>query len=474
MQRIQIDKVKHITKNTNNIQPGSAYFCFKGEKFNGHDFIQEAFNKGAVYVVGDESHNIENYIQVENVNQEMARLAMQVFNFNQDMMKFIAVTGTDGKTSTSLIISEILNKFTKASYLGTSGLFINGEELEYNGMTTPFADELYSNFATAKKNQSEYFVMEASSHSLEQERAYGLNYDIAIFTNLTSEHIDFHKTMENYYQAKAKLFDLLKPDGIGIINIDSEYGERLYNEKKNHRKLVTMGKNVEADYQITNIKETLSGTTFDLTYKGIIYPVKTKLLVEFNVYNLTQAIAALHQLGYNLETIIELADGFVVAGRMELIRNEELANVIIDFAHTPDSILKIMKFVEKLKTNEQVFVLTGTAGERDSQKRPEMGKNAARGADVLILTEDDPRSEDVLAINNDLKKGINLESVQVVEIVDRRAAIKYALTNSKNNDIIVMLGKGGQKKMYYDGYTTQYIEREITEELIKEVINERK
>ncbi len=474
MQKVQIDKITNITKNTNNIKDGSAYFCFKGEKFNGHDFIEEAFAKGASYVFGTQEHSNPNYIQVTNINQEMALIAQKVFKFKQEMMKFIAITGTDGKTSTALIISEILNKVTKASYLGTSGLFINGEENDYNGMTTPFADELYQNFATAKANESEYFVMEASSHSLEQERAFGLKYNAAIFTNLTSEHIDFHKTMENYYQAKAKLFDLLTDDGFGIINIDSEYGMRLYNEKKADIKVYSVGLNSEADYKITNIKESLTGTTFELTYNQKTYVVKTKLLVEFNVYNLTQAIACLHQSGYQLEQIIELADNFVVPGRMELIRNEKVANVIIDFAHTPDSIYKIMNFVDKVKTNEQVFVLTGTAGERDSQKRPEMGKNAAHGADVLILTEDDPRSESVTAINQDLKKGIDLKTVRVVEIENRKEAIKYALTNAKNNDIIVMLGKGGQKKMYYDGYTTQYIEREITEELIKEVINERK
>ncbi len=474
MKRIPINKVSNITKNTNNIEEGSVYFCFKGEKFNGHDFIEQAFNAGAIYVVGTEVNEYPNYIQVEDVNAAMAGLAQDVYEFRQEMMKFIAVTGTDGKTSTALIISEILNKVTKASYLGTSGLFINGEENDYNGMTTPFADELYRNFAMAKNHESEYFVMEASSHSLEQKRAYGLKYDVAIFTNLTSEHIDFHKTMENYYQAKNKLFDLLTPNGFAVINIDSEYGMRLYQERKNELKIYTVGKSNEADYQILNIKESLSGTEFDLKVNNEIHHVKTKLLVEFNVYNLTEAIVSLVGLGFDLDMIIDLASDFVVPGRMELIHNEELANIIIDFAHTPDSILKIMEFVKQVKTDEHVYVLTGSAGERDSQKRPQMGKNASHGADVIILTEDDPRSENVLTINNDLKQGIDCEALKVVEIINRPEAIKYALTNAKNNDIIVMLGKGGQKKMYYDGYTTQYIEREITEELIKEVINERK
>ncbi len=474
MINLNLSEVTNITKSTNEIQQGSIYCCFKGAKFNGHDFIEQAFTNGAKYVIGSESHNIENYFQVENVNAEMAMQAQKLYDFKQEDLNFYAITGTDGKTSTALIMSEILNTLDNpTSYLGTSGLFVNGEEVDYNGMTTPFADELYRNFKTAKDAGSKNFVMEVSSHSLEQERAYGLKYDVAIFTNLTSEHIDFHKTMENYYQAKAKLFDLLTPTGVGIINIDSEYGLRLYNERKDQN-LVAIGKSDEADFQISDIEESLTGTTFKLTNNGSTYTVNAKLLVEFNVYNLTQAIVALVNRGYDIETVIAAANDFVVPGRMELMVNEDVANVIIDFAHTPDSILKIMEFVAKVKQDQRVFVVTGSAGERDSSKRGTMGANAAHGADVLILTEDDPRSESVASINADIKSGIKTGEVELVEIESRPDAIKYALTNAQINDIIILLGKGGQKKMYYDGYTTQYIEKDITEEKIKEVINERK
>lgn len=473
MINLNLENVSNITKNTNEIVPGTIYCCFKGAKFNGHDFIKEAFEKGAVYVVGSEAHDIENYFQVEYVNAAMASLAQRIYGFEQDMMKFIGITGTDGKTSTALIISEILNRITKASYLGTSGLFVNGEEVDYNGMTTPFADELYRNFNTAKTAKSEYFVMEVSSHSLEQKRAYGLKYDVAVFTNLTNEHIDFHKTMENYYLAKAKLFNLINENGTAVINTDSEYGARLASELTDVN-VIKIGKNSEADFRIQNIKESLSGTEFELVINEQIHTVKSKLLVEFNVYNLTEAIASLYARGFDLEQVISLASDFVVPGRMELIVNEQLANIIIDFAHTPDSILKIMQFVEKVKCDQRVFVVTGSAGERDSSKRPEMGRNAATGADVLILTEDDPRSENVKDINADLKSDLDLNKIDVKEIESRPEAIKYAITNAQNNDIIILLGKGGQKKMYYDGYTTQYIEREITEQIIKEVINEQK
>ncbi len=471
MINLNLENVTNITKNTNEIKAGTIYCCFKGAKFNGHDFIKDAFEKGAIYVIGSEAHEVENYIQVEDVNSEMAMLAQKIYGFDQEMMKFIGVTGTDGKTSTALIISEILNRMTKASYLGTSGLFVNGKEVDYNGMTTPFADELYRNFQTASAATSEYFVMEVSSHSLEQKRAYGLKYDVAVFTNLTNEHIDFHKTMENYYLAKAKLFNLINKNGAAVINTDSEYGARLASELSDV-KVIKVGKNSEADFKIQNIKESLSGTEFELVVDNQVYSVYSKLLVEFNVYNLTEAIAALYAQGYDLNKVISLASDFVVPGRMELMVNDKLANIVIDFAHTPDSILKIMQFVEKVKHNQKVYVVTGSAGERDSSKRPEMGRNAATGADVLILTEDDPRSESVANINRDLKKDLDLTKLDVLEIESRPEAIKYAITNAENNDIIILLGKGGQKKMYYDGYTTQYIEREVTEQTIKEVINE--
>lgn len=473
MINLDLIEVTNITKSTDQITQGSIYCCFTGAKFNGHDFINDAFSKGAKYVIGTEAYSINNYYQVENINAEMAMQAQKLYNFKQDDLNFYAITGTDGKTSTALIMSEILNTLNDpASYLGTSGLFINGEEVDYNGMTTPFADELYRNFQMAKAAKSNNFVMEVSSHSLEQERAYGLKYDVAIFTNLTSEHIDFHKTMENYYQAKAKLFNLLTPTGVGIINIDSEYGARLYAERSDLN-LVAIGKNADADYVISEIKESLTGTCFNLTNNNHTYRVDAKLLVEFNVYNLTQAIVALVNRGYDIETVIGAANNFVVPGRMELMVNEEVANVIIDFAHTPDSILKIMEFVAKVKKDQKVYVVTGSAGERDSSKRPVMGKNAAHGADVLILTEDDPRSEAVSDINNDIKAGIDLSTIELIEIENRSDAIKYALTKAQINDIIILLGKGGQKKMYYDGYTTQYIEKQITQEKIKEVINER-
>ncbi len=474
MINLNLTDVTNITKSTNEIQKGSIYCCFKGAKFNGHDFIKQAFENGAKYVIGSEECELENYFQVENVNAEMAMQAQKLYDFKQEDLNFYAITGTDGKTSTALIMSEILNTLNDpTSYLGTSGLFVNGEEVDYNGMTTPFADELYRNFKIAKDAGSKNFVMEVSSHSLEQERAYGLKYDVAIFTNLTSEHIDFHKTMENYFQAKAKLFDLLTPTGAGIINIDSEYGLRLYNERQDIN-LVAIGKNEEADYVISDVEESLTGTKFKLTNEGITYDVNAKLLVEFNVYNLTQAIVALVKRGYKMEDVIAAANNFVVPGRMELMINEDVANVIIDFAHTPDSILKIMEFVANVKKDQRVFVVTGSAGERDSSKRGTMGANAAHGADVLILTEDDPRSESVASINADIKSGIKNEDVDLVEIESRPDAIKYALTKAQINDIIILLGKGGQKKMYYDGYTTQYVEKEITEEKIKEVINERK
>lgn len=474
MQRINYDEVTNITKNSKQISDGVIYCCFIGNKFDGHDYIEQAFTDGAPYVIGSKEYEHENYIKVEDVNAAMAKVAQEIFDYKNNKMKLIGITGTDGKTSTALIITTILNKISKASYLGTSGFFLNGVERDYNGMTTPFADELYENIKIANDAESEYFTMEVSSHSLVQKRAYGLLYDVAVFTNLTNEHIDFHGTMENYYEAKKELFSLIAPNGTGVVNIDSEYGLRLYNELKSEQNLITVGESTDADYVISNIQESLYGTSFDLTFDGKTHKVNTKLLVEFNVYNLTEALVALVSLGYDLDTLISLSNDFVIEGRMELIENKGVANVIIDFAHTPDAIFKIMEFVEKQKNNERVYVVTGSAGERDSSKRPQMGRNAAHGADVLILTEDDPRSESVASINQDLKKELDLEKIEVVEIENREEAIKYALTTSTENDIIILLGKGGQKVMYYDGYTTEFMEKEITKQLVKEVQNERK
>ncbi|MGL5021519.1 MAG: UDP-N-acetylmuramoyl-L-alanyl-D-glutamate--2,6-diaminopimelate ligase [Mycoplasmatales bacterium] len=461
---MDLSGISGITKNTKIIKKDYIYFCFIGEKFNGHNFILEAFKMGAKYVIGTEDFDHENYIKVDDINSELVRISKIFYNFNKINMNFVGVTGTDGKTSTSILIDYLLNKLSKSAYLGTSGFIVNEEVINYNGMTTPFADELFENIKIANDKACDNFIMEVSSHALEQKRVEGLTYDIGIFTNFSQDHLDFHKNMDDYLNAKLKLLNYVKKDGFIIVNTDDEKLKSIKDDR-----IISIGINETAKYRISEINESFEGTKFTLTVNNKKYIISTKLLASFNVYNLVCAVACVNNLGFEIFEILKHFDNYIVEGRMQLIESEKSPNFILDFAHTPDSIEKIMSYVNKIKKKEKIFVITGSAGERDSSKRSKMGYYAAKYSDYLILTEDDPRSESVESICDKIKSGVENKECYVIEIYDRYEAIKYAVNRSSKNDIIILLGKAGQKKMYYDGYESDYIEYDVVKKIMSEV-----
>lgn len=464
---MQLNNIKYVTKDASDVQKNSAYFCFIGEKYDGHDFIDQALANGAIVVYGTKKLKFSNYYQVKDINQKMMEIAKIVYNFKQESMKFFGITGTDGKTSTALILHHILNGFDKSSYLGTSGFIIDQKEESYAGMTTPFADQLYYNIEKAKINNVSNFIMEVSSHALKQQRILGLKLDCAVFTNLSEEHLDYHHTMEEYYQIKTQIIDYLKVDSPLIINSDNIYVKKVLSDFSN-KNIFTVGSDDDADFKISEIVTKINQTTFNLKYLEKNYAIQTKLLAKFNVYNLVQAIACATILGYQIDKVITKINNYTVDGRLEIIANHKYDNIIIDFAHTPDSIKKIMEFVNQVKKNQKIYVLMGSAGHRDQKKRPLMGKYAAKYADVLVLSEDDPREEKVSQINRQIKMGVDNPHCQVYEIENRQKAITFVLNKAKKNDIIILLGKGGQKQMYYDVYVQDYQEQQVVKNLIKE------
>ncbi len=454
--------VTGIFKDSRQVIPGSVYFCFEGEKSDGHDYIDMAFDLGASFIVGTKDLDIDNYYKVSDINLEMAKAAKIVYNFDLVNMKFIAVTGTDGKTSVTTLTNKILNSLSTSSYLGTSGLVVKNVAHGYNGMTTPFANDLYKYIEIANK-ETDNFIMEISSHAFAQKRVSGLKLDVAGFTNLSHDHLDFHDTFEDYYKAKCEILDYIKEDGYFVSNIDNEYGLSLFNQCES--KKYSYGKDKRADFIISDINLSLRGTSFVLTHQGISYNINTILLAEFNVYNLVHAIISAYCLGFELDKIIEVCTDINVEGRVELFRYENNADFILDFAHTPDSILKVMKYIHD-NTNDKIICIGGSAGGRDSLKRSDMGLAMAKYSDLVIITEDDPRSESVISISNDIAK--NIEEGKYIIIENRLDAIRHALLNTSKNDIIVMLGKAGQTLMYYDGYTSKYVEEDAVSKIVKE------
>lgn len=469
-----------ISKDSRKIKPGYVYCCFEGEKQNGYDFIKQALENGASKIIGENNLEIPNYEQVKDVNLSMIEYSQKIYKNPQKKLKIIGITGTDGKTSTALLINSLLNKYTKSSYLGTNGFFIGEEEIKYSGFTTPFADELYSCLQKSVEAKSEYFVMEVSSHALVQKRIEGLEYDITIFTNLGEEHLDFHKNIEEYFQAKSQLFDKLKSGGSAIINTDDEFGNKLYekllkkNEKKtNGRKIqiISIGEKENKNqskkqenpmFQISNIKTSLEQTTFEIydTINKKKHNIISPLLATFNVYNLIQAFVTLNELDYPIQSSKTKIKNISIPGRLEVIKFTEFPTIIIDFAHTSEAIHKVMNFAKENQIKGNLWTITGSAGERDRIKRPEMGKAATDKSDYCIFTEDDPRSESVEQIIEDLSKGVKNSNCKVQKIPNRVEAIKYAISKTNELDTIILFGKGSMKLMYYDGFSVKYNEKE--------------
>ncbi|NPA53367.1 MAG: UDP-N-acetylmuramoyl-L-alanyl-D-glutamate--2,6-diaminopimelate ligase [Aquificae bacterium] len=444
-----LKKIKGITNNSKKVEKDFLFVAIKGTSVDGHNFIEEAIKKGASFIFLHEKKLKEklekkyphiNFYLFENTRKAQAEISKLFYEKPDEKLKIIGVTGTNGKTTTTNLIYQYLN------FLGKNTGIIGTIEYRYkdhiyaSGRTTPDSIEWFYLLKDMKKKGAEYIVSEISSHAVDQHRIYGTNFTGGIFTNLSQDHLDYHKTMENYYQAKKAFFDYIaktNPDAVAVVNTDNSYGKRLFKEIKNKLKTISFGKET-VDYQISDIDISIKGTTFKIKHKNQIYTIKTKLLGEFNVYNLTASIALLHSLGFDLDFLVEKAQDLKpIKGRFETIYSENFL-VVNDYAHTPDALENILKSLKKIKHN-RLIVVFGAGGDRDKTKRPLMGKVAEKYADIVFLTSDNPRSENPEEIIKDIKSGMKKEPV--VEI-DREKAIEKAITQAKKGDIILIAGKG--------------------------------
>ena len=432
------------------VRPGNIFFCLPGLTNDGHDFIDSAIKNGAVCIV--HSKELLNmapgavYIRVEDVNDAMNKVARIFYARPSDKMKMYGVTGTNGKSTITNIIRDIINDKTPCGYIGTIAIKYGDIELQPN-LTTPDALFLQSKLADMVRCGMKACALEVSSHGLAQHRVDGISFDCAIFTNLTYDHLDFHGTMENYFEAKTLLFkNLVKEDGVSVINKDDEKYGALKDCSK--ARVISYAINSEADYRAINIKMSSQGTQFDLVYSGHMYSVKTNLVGNFNVYNLLAAIAALNETGYDLEKIIEKCAHIAqVEGRMERIDCGQPYNVIVDFAHTPDGMEKMMQFGRSVTMpGHRLIAVFGSAGKRDVHKRKVFGELADKYCDYIIVTEDDPRDEDPKEIAEQIKSGI--QNTPHVFVQDRYEAIHQAISSAQEGDTVLLLGKGDESFIY--------------------------
>ena len=431
--------VKDIKTNTKEIDKDDLFVCIKGFNVDRHDYVEEARKKGAAALVVEHpvDCNLPQVI-VNNINDNLSSICTKFYDYPSKKMTMVGVTGTDGKTTTSTIIYELLNQIVKTGYIGTNGVMCPNYT-DHSNNTTPTTEHLNRFLYNFYNEGCKVVAMEAGSEGLAQGRCENIEFDYSVFTNLTHEHLNFHKTMENYMEAKGILFKQTKKDGYCLLNIDDEYGKRM--EKFCNGKVLYYGKDDAADFKFSNPIITPYGTTFDITYNNITYNIKSPLLGMFNVYNLTAALSILILMGYDINTF-DLSKLFI-DGRMNDIDMGQKFKVIVDYAHTPNGYLNLFELTKMLKSNRTIIV-AGTAGERDHEKRPIMGKILVDNADLVVFTYEDPRSEEINDIIDDLVSDVLDKKDKFVRINDRHEAIQYAINIANEGDMVLVLGKGNE------------------------------
>ena len=419
-----------IKTDSRKVVAGDTFVAIKGLTVDGHDFIEKAIANGATKIVCEHGSYAVETLVVPNTKEWLQQYLLDNYKDEVNKIKLIGMTGTNGKTTTCFLTYQMLLSLgKKAAYMGTIGFYMPNVKRELNN-TTPEILDVYSLIIEAIEAGCEYFVMEVSSHSLVQKRIEGLEFSVEAFSNLTEDHLDFHKTMENYLHAKMLILDQLK--GTIIVNNDDPYAK--YFETKSYK---TLGYN-GSDYQILNYEETDKGTLIKFKADKE-YRVETNLKCKYNVYNYLTALGILNTLGFRIEDIIEITkDIYAPRGRCEQIRVRN-SYAVIDYAHTPDAVEKIItSFLENKKG--KIITIVGCGGDRDPLKRPIMGEIASRLSDYVIFTSDNPRTEDPNKILEDILKGVTKDNYEVE--IDRPTAIKKGLDMLKDNDILLILGKG--------------------------------
>lgn len=424
----------NIKTDSRKVKKGDTFVAIKGYTVDGHDYIEDAINNGATTIVCNYGDYSVNTIVVDDTEKYLRDYLVDNYSGEVSKLKIVGITGTNGKTTTAYLTSQMLTKLNiKNSYIGTIGFYINSELVRELPNTTPEILSIYNLLLESIEQDCEVVVMEISSHALSLGRIDGLKLDIAGFTNLTEDHLDYHKTMENYLESKKIILNYLKDDGVMVSNIDDDYGECFrYNNFK------TLGFK-DSDYQIIDYKYESFSTKIKFKYMDKVYDVETNLLNKFNIYNYITALAFVNNLGISIEKIINITKNiYPPSGRNEII-NFGNKKAIVDYAHTPDAVEKIINSYLEKKSGK-IITIIGCGGDRDPKKRPIMGNIATDLSDHVIFTNDNPRCEDEKNIMNDIIAGVKKSNYEV--IYDRKEAIKKGVSLLSDNDTLLVLGKG--------------------------------
>lgn len=460
-----------LTDDSRKVEPGFIFFARKGTKENGESYISEALHKGAICIIRESppDHSLKcTQIQVRDIKKIMGKLVLRFYGNPEKDLVFIGITGTNGKSSTSFFLKELLeNLGFKSAYIGT--LFYEiGKKRYPSKETTPSILDLALLVKEARERGVKYFVMEISSHALDQDRFYPLKFDLAAFTNLSRDHLDYHGDMESYYQAKKKLFTHhLKPEGKAVISFESAYGERLYQELMSERVLTSERMIKVNDGGIrTEILERIPGLKLKIKGLKFEYVVETEIFGDYQALNISTLLGCATALNFDeKEVIYALKKLRNPPGRLELCGIHKGAYIFVDYAHTPQALESALKSLLPLKKG-RLIVLFGCGGNRDPGKRPIMGKVACSISDLLVLTSDNPRFEDPEKIIEDIKLGINGNKTLHI-IPDRRKAIAFAIKELKPGDVLLIAGKGHEDYQEIMGKRYPFSDKEEVKKVLR-------
>ncbi|MDR1689463.1 MAG: UDP-N-acetylmuramoyl-L-alanyl-D-glutamate--2,6-diaminopimelate ligase [Clostridiales bacterium] len=461
-------EITALCDDTRKITKGCLFFCIKGIRVDPHKMIKEIEEKGAAAVLTDNEADITGVkipvLRTDNTRSALSVLAVKFYYHQDELLRLIGITGTNGKTSTSYFTEALLIEAGKrTAVIGTVGVKENGRDLgiEFTTATTPDTLELIDIFKKLADMAVDTVVMEVSSHSLALNKVEGLSFKVGVFTNLTQDHLDFHETMENYFDAKAKLFNLCE---YGVINADDEWGKKLI--KISACKTLTYGISPECDFRAVNIKYSPDGVNYELKYLESYVDVYVPVPGTFTVYNSLAAIAAGFALNIPLGKIISAVSKIKpVPGRIQSIPNNKKITIIVDYAHTPDSLRAIINSVRDF--SKKVITVFGCGGDRDNTKRPVMGEIAGKFSDYCVITSDNPRSEEPMDIINQIETGIIKTNCPFEKTEDRRQAIYSAISRAEEGDTVIIAGKGHEDYQEIKGIKHHFNDAEVVREICK-------
>lgn len=476
--------IQGMAYDSRNVKQGYLFVAMKGEKFDGHDFVGDAIRRGAAVIVTEkEIHAGGTCILVKDSRKAIACMANNFYERPSESLTLTGITGTNGKTTTTYILKSVLESWGKAvGLIGTIRHMIRDTVCPALH-TTPESLEFQGLLREMLRAGCSHVISEVSSHALAQHRTDYVNFDAAVFTNLTRDHLDYHHTMDEYFRAKERLFlELLDEEGTSVVNFDDQYGKRLVSRLRataRSRHILTYGVNEEADITVRNIRNSFSGLAFTLSFRGHAYDIASSLVGMPNVYNILSAAGAAVSLGIPPEAIIDgVAKAGTVNGRFERIDYGQAFYCFVDYAHTEDALQRLISSAREMIAHHgaltgregyqggaglpRIITVFGCGGDRDRGKRPAMGELAARLSDFVIVTSDNPRTEDPLDIIRDIEGGI--AGKNYLREPDRKKAIQQAVEMAGEGDIVLVAGKGHEDYQEIKGIRFPFSDREVLKE----------